>query len=283
VRGLGYRVDPPDARDHDALKLIRASAPPPSAPRSKYTKTLDQGGLGSCTCNAAAQAVRCEEIKALVASGRFTLEQAQEIVEFAARLFWYYLARAISKEQHVDGGTFIRFVFQVANTFGFPPESAWSYSDDADPRTGKFASMPDSNAFRRAFDQKLASESGGSPVVQYARIASTGYARVDDVKRALADEHLVVFGTDVSNKFCGDMSGNGGNPIDPPTGDIAGGHAMVWGGYDAHGADTLNSWSEEFGDGGWCKFSWDYVASARTTDLWIVKKAPLISGTQEAA
>ncbi len=278
--GLGYKPDTVDARDHDALKVIRTTTPPAFVARSIYVQTLDQGALGSCTCNAVGQAIRAQILMALVAAG-VSLETAQAQVEFLARLFPYYLARSISQEQHVDAGTMIRFVFQVLNTFGFPPESAWTYSDDSSP-TGKFAKMPSGDAFRLAFDQKMLAANGGSPVVEYARIASTGYARVDDVKRAHGDGHLVVFGTDVTNHFCSDMSANNGKPIDPPTatGDIAGGHAMVTGGHDASGADVLNSWGTGFGDGGWFKFSWDYIAWAKTGDLWIVKKAPLFSGVQ---
>lgn len=278
MRGLGYRPDPPDARDHDALKVIQTPSPPPSVPRSTLTKTLDQGGLGSCTVNAVAQAVRVAEIKQLVESGAMALDDARSVVEFLARLFPYYLARALHHETQVDSGTYIRFIFQVLNTFGFPPESAWPYDDDANPETGPFARMPSGESFRRAFDQRLAAEAGGSSVVKYSRIYGSGYQRVDNVRRALAEERLVVFGTQVSNEFCGDSSANGGRPIDPPTRDIAGGHAMVWGGYDETGADTLNSWSESFGDGGWFKMSWDYVASDMTHDLWIVERAPLISG-----
>ena len=278
MNGLGYRPDPPDERDHDAMKVVRLATAPASVPRSRLTRTLDQGGLGSCTTNAVAQAVRVAEIKQLVETGAMTLEDAQASVEFLSRLFPYYLARALHHETQEDSGTFIRYVFQILNTFGFPPESVWPYSDDANPDTGRFALMPSGDSFRRAFDQRLAAEAGGSTVVHYSRVPGTSYDRVDNVKRALAEERLVVFGTQVSRPFCSDGSANGGKPIDPPQIDLAGGHAMVWGGYTAEGPDTLNSWGEAFGDGGWFRMSWDYVAWDRTQDIWIVERAPLISG-----
>lgn len=269
--GLGYRPDTVDARDHDALKAIHTSTPPLSVPRSIYTKTLDQGGIGSCTCNAAAQAIRAAELRALVGTG-MSIEDAQAAVAFMSRLFPYYFARAISHETKFDAGTFIRFVFQVLNTFGFCSEAMWSYVDDG----AKFAKMPSSAAVRAAYDQCLAA--AGDAVVHYARIASTGNARVLDVKRALADEHLVVFGVQVTEAFCADMTANGGRPMAPPkpTDKIAGGHAMVWGGYNGDDFDTLNSWGPNFGHGGWFKFSAEYVVAA--SDLWIVQRAPLITG-----
>ena len=284
MRGLGYRPDLPDARDHDALKVIRTAMVPASIARSPYTKVLDQGGLGSCTCNAAGQVIRAQEIKQLVstavANGVYfdtALADAQASTEFLSRLFAYYLARAVDHTTKDDAGTYIRTVFAVLNKFGFPPESAWTYSDGPT----KFAQMPASAVFRRAADQRA-----GLPenvdLVNYSRIYQTGYDRVDAVKAALADGHLFAFGTSVSEHFCSDMSANGGRPIDPPVGlSIAGGHAMTIGGYDAAGADVLNSWSEEYGESGWCRFSWDYVAWPETGDLWIAQRAPLIS--QEAA
>jgi len=274
--GLGYIIDTPDDRDHNALKAIKTSTAPYSVARSILTRTLDQGGLGSCTCNAAGQAIRAAEISALMAAG-MGLEDAQATIEFMSRLFPYYFARAISHETQIDAGTMIRFVFMVLNTFGFCRESMWGYSDDSDPRTGKFAKMPSGAAVRAAYDQCLTA--AGDKVVHYARIASTGNARVNDVKRAIADGHLVVFGTSVTEAFCADMTANSMLPMAPPkvTDKIAGGHAMVWGGYHGDDFDTLNSWGEGYGDGGWFKMSAEYVAAPETSDLWIVQRAPLFT------
>ena len=278
MRALGYRPDPPDPEDFDALGAITTASPPPSASTADRVLIVDQGALGSCTSNAVGQAVRVAEIKLLIDHWGMTLEKAQARVEFMARLFPWYFARALEHETQVNAGTHIRYIFQILNTFGFPPESAWPYSDDTDPKTGAFAKMPSSAAFRRAFDQRLAAENGGTKVVKYSRISSSGYARVTDVQRAVADGMLVVFGTDVSNDFCNDMTANGGRPIEPPTGGgIAGGHAMAVGAYDQNGADIVNSWSERFGINGWCRFSWDYIAWDRTRDLWIVERAPILA------
>ncbi len=220
--------------------------------------------------------MRVAEIAQLMQAG-VSLDAAQHTTEFLSRLFAYYLARAVTKDTNHDTGTMIRYVFQILNTFGFPPESIWPYSDNAGT-DGAFTRMPSSEAFRRAFDQRSYADKSGSPVVKYSRILATGHSRVLDVQRAISQGMLVVFGTDVTEAFCSDSGANDLKPIDPPgrSDTIAGGHAMVWGGYDDSGVDTLNSWSEEFGDKGWFRMSWDYVAWASTNDLWIVEKAPLI-------
>lgn len=287
--GLGYSPDPYDPRDHDAsnenspgvLKIVHTPTVPLalSASNRRFTKTINQGGLGSCTCNAGVQNVRVSEIKQLVDAGT-PLDIAQSRTPFASRLFLYYLARAMDGTTREDAGTFIRNVYRALNMYGFPPEAAWAYSDDADPKTGAFAKMPPAEAFREAYDQRNAT--GDKNLIDYARITAGGAQRVDDVKRAVMDGHLVEFGTDVSEDFCSDMNANSGKPIDPPVGlRIAGGHAMCIGAYTTEGALVLNSWGEDYGDEGWCLFSWDYITWSLTSDLWIVRKSPLI--TQEVA
>lgn len=277
MRGLGYRPDPFDPRDRSASKALRVTSAPARVPRSRFTKTLDQGGLGSCTTNAAAQAVRAEMLREFVREG-WSLEEAQKRVEFLSRLWGYYFARAITHDTGEDTGTYIRNVFKVLAKLGFPFESVWPYSDDAS-REGRFRKMPGADAVRQAYDRRVRADNAQLAVVSYSRITSAGNVRVAEVKKALSEREgrLVVFGTSVTNAFCTDMSANGGKPIEPPTNgkDIAGGHAMVWGGYDEDGPDTLNSWGDEFGDDGWFKMSWDYVAWDATQDLWVVESAPL--------
>lgn len=275
MRGLGYLPDPPDPKDHDATPHLRALATPDVVARSPYTQTLDQGGLGSCTANAAGQAVRADQMRQLVEIHGQSLPDVQRVLDFPSRLFAYRLALAMDAGTIEDRGTYIRNIFKVYNEVGFPPERAWSYSDAAGD-DAKFRQMPDSEAFRQAFDQKSLAMNGGNALVTYRRITSTGYDRVDDIKRAHGGGKLVVFGTQVSQHFCADMGANGGKPIDPPIGErIAGGHALVSGGHNTEGPDVLNSWGWSYGDAGWCRFSWDYMMWDKTTDLWVVETAPL--------
>lgn len=300
---LGWKKDRPDDRDHDALKagLISATAASPSeVTNDDLAKLVDQGGAGTCTANSTGQAVRAAELLEVVDADRqewieagnnasdfdavSSLARAQASLEFWARLFPYYLARAYDHATQADGGTEIRLIFKAINKFGYPPESAWPYSDDTKPGAPLFR-MPSSEAFRQAYDQRASADNQQKNLIEYARITSTGDRRIDDIKAASAQRHLVVFGTLVTNRFCSDLSANGGAPIARPTSatkDIAGGHAMCMGGYDDDGPKVINSWGPEFNpDGagnlpvGWCRFGWDYVTWDETTDLWIVRRAPL--------
>ncbi len=277
-RSLGYVPDQQDVLDKDAGPALRAGAAiiPVVVNRNPYTMTFDQGGIGSCTANAAGQALRADMVKQKVATG-MPLQDAQNTTDIPARLWGYNLARNTHGMLTVDSGPYIRTIFLVYNQLGFCEERYFPYTDNKGPGAPVFK-LPPSNAYRMAFDQKMAAENGGNKLVSYRRIFSTGYKRVEEVKLAHGKMQMVVFGTDVSHHFCSDLSANNGKEIDPPKGlSIAGGHAMVTGGHDPNGCDVLNSWGTIFGDLGWCRFSWDYIAWEKTLDLWVVECAPIFS------
>lgn len=300
--GLGWQKDDHDSRDKPASQLLRAAtgAPLPESIRNDdLVKVVNQGGLGSCTANAAGQAVRAAVLLEVVELKRSqwvaehgseagfdaaaALAKAREEVEFWARLMMYFLGRAYQGQTAEDTGTQIRLIFRAANHYGYAPESAWTYDDDARTRVGKFAKMPPANAFRLAFDQRDNKANRDANMIDYARIESTGSARIRDIKTALSQRHLVVFGTLVTEEFCSDGSAHNGAPIPRPNddADFAGGHALCLGGYGPDGGEVINSWGEGWGGQGglppgWCRFSWDYLTWERTTDLWIVRRAPFL-------
>lgn len=262
-RALGWRPDPPKdvAEDFSASQVLKASRIPKSASNRELVDILDQGNLGSCTANAAMQAIRASQL----------VHGAPADVEFGSRLFAYYFARALTHETGVDSGTYLRAIFEVTNKFGFCPESAWEYDDNPNPETGRFTRMPGMRAMRAAYDQRSPTE--------YRRIYETGDDRLTIIKRALANRQLVVFGTDVTEDFC-ENNFDPGATIKPP-GDaarMAGGHAMAIAGYEEIGNTTVfeipNSWGEGWGEQGWCRFDGSYLTHPMSRDFWIVKSAP---------
>ena len=261
MRGLGYLPDPQKqvAEDWSATELLGAgSIAREASARHLVTDIFDQGALGSCTANAAMQAVHASHLK----------QGAPAETPYGSRLFAYYFARATHHETANDSGTWLRAVFECLNKFGFCPESLWPY-EDGNP--GRFQRVPNMAAVRAAFDQHAPT--------QYRRIYETGYERVEVIKRAIMAQHLVCFGTQVTQAFCDDRGANNGNPIDPPANGapLAGGHAMCVGEYTEKDAGIVNSWGRGFGQDGWFRMSWDYIVWNRTADLWIVESAPRFS------
>lgn len=254
---LGYLPDPPKAADqrpdYRASDILRLAPPPRTATlRQQILNFLNQGNLSSCVANTILQTVRMSHVR-------------QGIVnpQLGSRLHGYYAARAIDHAETVDGGTYLRSFFTALLKFGFCPESIWPYDE-------KMVNVrPSMAADRAAYDQANPSE--------YRRIYETGSARVDVVKRAIASGYPVCFGTDVDNDFC---SGKLIEPLVPPLKNIAGGHAMFFFGYEDDDFMVGNSWGDEWGDGGQCRFSADYVAWEKTRDLWILSRAPNYSQPQ---
>lgn len=263
IKGIGCLWDPPDSRDRNACELVTAARAPASASaRHLVASVLDQGAIGSCVANAGMQALRAAQIRARMAQGA-SLERAIALSPLGSRLMAYFLARATHGDASNDSGTYPRAFFQVVTKFGFCPEDVWPYD------VFRFTQTPPHTAFRAAFDQQAPTE--------YRKIFESGYARVDAIKQAIADDYLVVFGTDVSQPFVNGEWGYG-DPLPPPVGmRIAGGHALCVTGYDGDNFEIVNSWGSGFGDGGFFRMSADYLAWEQTRDLWIVKTAPAYS------
>lgn len=252
-RGLGYK---PDLRHllgapvrNAAAKLAGLPTPPPSASiESAVVDILDQGSAPFCVSHGIAQALRCCQILSAVRSPRL-----------ASRLWIMYLAHAI--EHDVDGfdGAFVQDGFQVLEQLGFPPEQVWPYDDRTD---GNYRVKPPADVFRQAFDRIAP--------LDYSRILTFGDERIDDVKRALAAGHPVVFGTQVSESFCNGETGPGFT-VDTPVGiPMAGGHCLLSVGYDSNDRfRVVNSWSEAWGDRGKFWMTADYMAAPDTIDIWI--------------
>lgn len=256
-RKLSHVPDKLDARDHLAAPRLRAAPPPPRAAscRDLVRAILDQFKAGSCTANTVAYNVMAAMLLALPADA--------PAPPFLSRRFAYWVARAYDHATGLDDGAQIRNVIAGILEYGFCPEEAWPYSDDF----FQITKTPSWGAFRAAIDRRM----GGS----YERIDSTGAARVDDVKRAIAARHLVSFGTAVSDDFCSNNF-DPNRPLAPPReGNIAGLHALTLAEYD--GDDTFrgpNSWGPGWGAGGWWTMSPEYLTDLRTTDLWVIRLAP---------
>lgn len=272
MRGLGYRPDLPklahQRRDIDFSETPMLSAtplPPAVNRRDLIVDILDQGDLGSCVANAGFQAIRASHVRQGVANP-----------VLGSRLWGYYLARAAHHETQIDGGTYLRSFFEVLNKLGFPPEEVWPYSDSKLPAMlridwlelqegdAPFTQMPSTEAFDQAIDQR-------APTI-YRRISSEGYERVLDVKRAIANGYLPVFGCRVGQSFVtGEF--NPALPLSPPRADDVGGHAMLAVGYDGDRFEICNSWGEGFGIDGYVLHSADYVVEWQ--DIWTVEHAPI--------
>lgn len=243
----------PDYLRADRL-LAAEPVPAVSANGDLVLDVLNQGGLGSCVGNGTNQAARAEMIRT-----------GAKTPPLGSRLWTYYLARAYDHETAYDYGTQIHHAFAALARYGLPPEEIWPYSDDDAPGA-LFSRMPSPDAWRAAFDAKLG--------LRAHRIMSAGRSRVDDVKRALGQRRLVVFGTAVSYEFCSGAF-DPAVPLPPPVDlPIAGGHCMAVVDHVGDSFRVVNSWSEDWGNGGFWQMSADYLSWVETNDLWVFDSIP---------
>lgn len=243
-RGFGCFTDAPDARDMRCGMLALPGTPPASAMHlaGLVPRVLDQGATESCVGHA-------------VASGIWIAHRARgtDMPDPSPR-FVYFGARGYHGAELVDTGTYLRTGLKAAQRFGVAPESLCVTSAKLINRSPSWA------AYRQAHDW------GG--LRGYYRIASEGNERIDEIKRALAADHTVVFGTGVSKSF---KSFSGANTITRPAHSaIVGRHAMCVVGYDGDRFRVLNSWGQYWGDGGFVWVTDTYLAWDETRDLWVL-------------
>ena len=266
-RGLGYIHDPVDIDDlrYGFAAPARIDFATQVDKHDLLHPILDQGKLGSCVAHTVVQVI-------YVAHRLLGITNPKIL----SRLALYWLCRAAATPGRDveltkwDIGTHIRVAFQILNRFGFCPEEAFPYSDSkVGELDGKapYQTQPPVMSFMRSFDQK-------SPT-RYRRIFGTGSDRIQAVKAFLATQGVLAFGTEVSEDFVDNKLPLHG-PVGPPTGPIAGGHAMTLCGYDGDGFLVANSWGTDWGGVGprmgappgyfWMDVDW--LASDVVRDIW---------------
>ncbi|MCE2951045.1 MAG: C1 family peptidase [Alphaproteobacteria bacterium] len=239
--------------------------------RSVLSPIQDQGELGSCTAHSLEGCIKAEMIRA---TGKFT--------NFA-RLAHYYHARDImglaegNENEYLDqdSGATIADAAQSID-YGLIPESVLPYTDQGDA----FKRQPKPSAYKAGL--KYFNSTG----VSYNKVAPN----VDAIKGYLNKGKTVMFGITLYESF---MSANvaktGIVPVPNPASEqIAGGHAMLFVGYDDRQTVSgkanpyyqhfivRNSWSTNWGDKGYCYIPYSMVTSSSSGgalyDLWNISK-----------
>lgn len=246
-------------RSRSARALLRAAGAPPPQPglaKPHVLSILDQGQLGSCTGNGTAQAIRAAQHLAGVASP-----------SLVSRLWLYWLGRSFDHDTGDDAGAQIGNVFLGGEMYGLGPEDLWPYSDDSSAN-GPFKGPPPAEMYRAAFD--------AIATFRAHRLDSTGDALLDDVRAALGQGRLVVFGSAVSNEYCQNAF-DPSAPLDPPAPtDVAGLHCECFDDFDPNGNwfEVVNSWGPGWGNGGRSLFKPSYLLDSNSSDFYVVDAAP---------
>ena len=237
----GAKVDSNDDRDRKKV-YIKAEAPTGSRKptvdlRGYIHMVYNQGELSSCTANALCAAYALDLVK-------------QPGFDYfnPSRLFLYYNTRDYEGTTQTDDGASIRDTIKALNRKGVCKEADWPYE------TSKFHSKPPCRCYDSA---------QGNNLYKYERL--THWQDIDQLKACLmVDNCPFVFGFKVYDSFYS-IKRDGKMPIpshQEKTGKgHVGRHAVVAVGYNDHTRciTVLNSWGEEWGDGGYFYMPYSFI------------------------
>lgn len=256
-KGLGWRKDIPDFRDHRfaaPLTLLPASLPLTVDMRSGMPGIYDQGQLSSCTANAIAAAIEYLQRK----------DRLHEVVP--SRLFIYYNERVMENSVASDCGAEIRDGIKCVISQGACQEN---------PPSGRYSDVTiwpyhEPAVFARPLEACYA-EAHKNLVKGYARIDQS----VEAFEQCLAIGFPIVFGMALYESFESELVAHTGVVLLPQTTEKSlGGHAMLIVGY-LHN-DRLwivrNSWGPGWGKNGYCFIPYSYLINPDLADdFWAIR------------
>lgn len=253
-RGAGHVADVYDARDNMA-----ASAPGlglEDVPDRYFFEQvgasntavheallpLDQGDTSACVGFATTTAVRL-----VAALGSSPLPPLSPLSVYAT-------ARILDDNDMSDHGTRPRAALKAVQKYGVVSEDRWPFDPD-------MVTTPVPLDVIQAGVQ--------ARIDKYYRIMSTGEARLQELRRAIASGYVPVFGMDIDDAY--DYLGNDDYV---PGGAVRGSHYQCLIGYSARKFRVLNSWGSGWAQNGmgWLPNTWMVSDSIR--DVYVFKLAP---------
>ncbi|HZZ77182.1 MAG TPA: C1 family peptidase [Gemmataceae bacterium] len=251
----GWKRQAKDDRDyqfHPARKLLR-SLPQAADLSSGMGPQLDQGALGTCGPNSAAECIAYDQrAESLAVNG-------------AARLFVYYTTRALMGTLNEDSGVDNRTMLKALNQSGFAGEQLYPYSDD--PRT-----------FKLKPPQAVYDAAKPNRIINYAAVQQAEAV----MKGTIASGLPFIFGFDVFNGMLSDaVAQTGIVPMPGPGETPVGGHDVTFVGYDdakrlyKFRNHWMNSPDVPWGDNGYGYMPYDYAHNPNlSSDFWVINAVP---------
>lgn len=247
IKGMGWRPDTPDFRDHQfTVAATRKVLPIKASLRQCFPSCYDQLAIGSCTANAIAAALEFDRRKQLLSDF------------IPSRLMIYWLERQMEGTLNEDAGAELRDGMKAVAKFGACDEVLWPYD------IKEFKTKPSAAAFAQALETQA---------IDYARVSQNKHA----IKTVIAAGFPVVFGFAVYESFEGErVSQTGIVPMPAKTEQMVGGHAVIIVGYDdtprVNRFEIRNSWGTDWGMQGYFTMPMEYVLSENmASDFWVVR------------
>lgn len=239
------------------------------SPLRRHNQLMSQ----SCVANSTTRALENKRIQKAYSEALASGESVEQALVTAqskhvalSRLALYFLSREEMDppETEKDEGSIISIAAELLRTFGLSREE----QNPADPSDQAFWPF-DLNKVFVSPTWKAMREASLHKISAWARIATRGNDRVDDVITNLAMGNTVVFGTTVGDNW---MQYDGSGIIAPVNGIVRGRHATVLCGWDPAGYFwDENSWGNDWGQDGFCKLAPEVVSDIDSEDFVVIE------------
>lgn len=233
-RGFGWAPDPwSEPHEETRFGASRPSFPDEVDHTPSITEVCNQGDSNSCVGQSFSSAIQLT----------LTLKTGAPAPKPSPLWVWN-MSRLKEGSLHQNVGIWPTTALRILSQLGYPSTERYPFTHDQKTWHDK----PDEDIARNAYDQRT--------VKGYRVVKGAGARRVQELCAGLAQQQIFVYGQDVDEAFCEHY---GPDTLSIPKGDIVGKHAMAIVGYRRTKTGTkfrvLNSWGEDWGDGGlwWAK------------------------------
>jgi hypothetical protein len=250
---LNYKKSPLDSRDY-YLKSINVNKLQSSVDLSNWCSPVgDQGSVGSCT--------------AFATSGLMEYFYNKNVSSGGCPLFsekFIYYATRVDVEgwpANEDSGCYLRDALKCVNKYGSSLESKFPYLLSGQVNCD-YAQCPPPSVYTDALQYKVS---------QYLSVNSLNTQQgVINLKTLLSNGSAFVGGIVCYSNFLNSVKG----VIPMPSGQVIGGHAILFVGYDDSKSlfKFKNSWGKSWGDNGYGYLPYAYFTSGNVSEVWTVSQ-----------
>jgi C1A family cysteine protease len=250
---LNHQKSPPDNRDHILKVSVPLKIETKVVDLSLPTDTpKDQGSVGSCTAFAGS---------GLMENFYNRNMDGANATDLFSEKFLYYVTRVnVAKwSANEDSGAYLRDTMKAMVQYGIALENSFPYLKPGQTECS-YSDVPDASVYTEAKNYQ---------VTKYATITNNSKQQLlTDLKTLLQSGYSFIGGVICYENFFNDNNGL----IPLPRGNIIGGHALLFVGYDDSKEifKFKNSWSLSWGDKGYGYLPYHYVLTGNLDDLWTV-------------
>lgn len=250
---LNYKKSPLDSRDYYIKSLLKAAPISTSIDLSQWCSPVqDQGPIGSCTAFATSGLMD-------YFYNKNTLSQSPNFSE----KFIYYATRVNVEgwPANEDSGCYLRDSLKCVNKYGASLESQFPYVLPGQT-VCDYTQSPPPSVYTNALQYKVS---------QYVTVNSVNTQEgINNLKIMLTNGVAFVGGIVCYSNFYNQVKG----VIPMPSGQVIGGHAILFVGYDDAKSQFKfkNSWGSSWGDKGYGYLPYGYFTSGNVSEVWSISQ-----------